>query len=57
MDLVSCAVSFFLGGVTAVIIMGLLVLFIDKPSGKNQDKQYLKQIADSLLRLTDLKKA
>ena len=57
MDLVSCAVSFFLGGVTAVIIMGLLVLFIDKPPGKNQDKQYLKQIADSLLRLTDLKKA
>jgi len=57
MDVVACGFSFLLGGVTAVIIMGLLVLFIEKTSTKTQDKQYLKQITESLVRLTDLKKA
>jgi len=57
MDLVACAVSFLLGGVIAVIIMGLLLLFIEKPLIKNKDNQYLKQIANSLLSLTEFKKA
>lgn len=57
MDVVACAVSFLLGGVTAVIIMGLLLLFIEKPLIKTKDNQYLKQIADSLLSLTEFKKA
>jgi hypothetical protein len=57
MDLLACAVSFLLGGVIAVIIMGLLLLFIEKPLIKNKDSQYLKQIADSLLSLMEFKKA
>jgi hypothetical protein len=54
---VACAVSFLLGGVAAVIIMGLLLLFIDKPLMKTKNNQYLKQIANSLLSLTEFKKA
>jgi hypothetical protein len=54
---VACAVSFLLGGVAAVIIMGLLLLFIEKPFIKTKDSQYLKQIANSLLSLTEFKKA
>ena len=57
MDMVACAVSFLLGGVIAVIIMGLLILFIEKPFMKTKDNQYLKQIAHSLLSLTEFKKA
>jgi len=57
MDLVACAVSFLLGGVIAVIIMGLLLLFIEKPLIKTKDNQYLKQIANSLLSLTEFKQA
>ena len=57
MDMVACAVSFLLGGVIAVIIMGLLLLFFEKPLIKTNDNQYLKQIANSLLSLTELKKA
>jgi hypothetical protein len=54
---VACAVSFLLGGVAAVIIMGLLLLFIEKPLMKTKNSQYLKQIANSLLSLTEFKKA
>jgi hypothetical protein len=54
---VACAVSFLLGGVAAVIIMGLLLLFIEKPLRKTKNSQYLKQIANSLLSLTEFKKA
>jgi hypothetical protein len=57
MDMFACAVSFLLGGVIAVIIMGLLLLFIEKPLIKTKDNQYLKQIANSLLSLTEFKKA
>jgi hypothetical protein len=57
MDVLACAVSFLLGGVAAVIIMGLLLLFIEKPFIKTKDSQYLKQIANSLLSLTEFKKA
>ena len=57
MDMFACAVSFLLGGVIAVIIMGLLLLFIEKPLIKTKDNQYLRQIANSLLRLTEFKKA
>jgi hypothetical protein len=57
MDMFACAVSFLLGGVIAVIIMGLLLLFIEKPLIKTKDNQYLKKIANSLLSLTEFKKA
>jgi hypothetical protein len=57
MDLVACGISFLLGGVTAVIIMGLLLLFIEKPLIKTKNNQYLRQIANSLLSLTEFKKA
>lgn len=57
MDMVACAVSFLLGGFIAVFIMGLLLLFIEKPLIKTKDSQYLKQIANSLLSLTEFKKA
>jgi hypothetical protein len=57
MDVFACAVSFLLGGVIAVIIMGLLLLFIEKPLIKTKNNQYLKQIANSLLSLTEFKKA
>jgi len=57
MDMVTCAVSFLLGGVIAIIIMGLLLLFIEKPLMETKDNQYLKQIANSLLSLTEFKKA
>jgi hypothetical protein len=57
MDVVACAVSFLLGGVIAVLIMGLLLLFIEKPLIKTKHNQYLRQIANSLLSLTEFKKA
>jgi hypothetical protein len=54
---VACAISFLLGGVAAVLIMGLLLLFIEKPLIRTKNNQYLKQIANSLLSLTEFKKA
>jgi hypothetical protein len=48
MDTVTCAVIFLLGGVATVIVMRLLFLFWNRPLMKNQDDQYLEQIANAL---------
>ena len=48
MDTVTCAVIFLLGGVATVIVMRLLFLFWNRPFKKNQDDQYLEQIANAL---------
>ena len=47
MNTVICAVIFLLGGVATIIVMGLLFLFLNRPL-KNQDDQYLEQIANAL---------
>ena len=57
MDIVACAGSFFLGGVTAATFMGLLLLFIENPLKKTKEDQYLKEIAHALLPLTECKGA
>jgi hypothetical protein len=49
MDLVACTGSFLLGGVSAVMIMGLLLLFLQHPKKRVRDDQLLKEIADALL--------
>jgi hypothetical protein len=57
MDLVTCAGSFLLGGVSAIILMGLLLLFIESPLNKTKEEHHLKRIALSLLPLTESKNA
>lgn len=57
MDVVACAGSFFLGGVAAATFMGLLLLFIENPLKKTRGDQYLKEIANALLPLTECKGA
>jgi hypothetical protein len=57
MDIVACAGSFFLGGVAAATFMGLLLLFIENPLRKTRDDQYLQEIANALLPLTECKSA
>ena len=47
MNTLICAVIFLLGGVATIIVMGLLFLFLNRPL-KNQDDQYLEQIANAL---------
>jgi hypothetical protein len=47
MNTVICAVIFLLGGVATAIVMRLLFLFLNRPF-KNQDDQYLVQIANAL---------
>ena len=47
MNTLICAVIFLLGGVSTVIVMRLLFLFLNRPL-KNQDDQYLEQIANAL---------
>jgi len=47
MNTVICAVIFLLGGVATVIVMRLLFLLLNRPL-KNQDDQYLEQIANAL---------
>ena len=48
MNTVSCAVIFLLGTVATVIVMRLLFLFLNRSFKKNQDDQYLEQIANAL---------
>ena len=55
MDMVTCAGSFLLGGVSSVTLMGLLLLFIEKSPKKSQDAQHLRQVATNLLKLTECK--
>ena len=47
MNTLICAVIFLLGGVATIIVMRLLFLFLNRPL-KNQDDQYLEQIANAL---------
>jgi hypothetical protein len=49
MDLVTCAGSFLLGGVSAIILMGLLILFMENPLKKPNHEYCLKKIALTLL--------
>jgi hypothetical protein len=55
MDLVNCAAIFLLGGVSAIILMGLLLFFIENPLHKPKQENCLKKIALSLLPLTEPK--
>jgi hypothetical protein len=55
MDMVTCAGSFLLGGVSAATLMGLLLLFIEKSPKKSKDVQHLRLVATNLLRLTECK--
>jgi hypothetical protein len=48
MDMVTWAGSFLLGGVSALLIMCLLLFFMEHPLKKSKDNQLLKQIADAL---------
>ena len=48
MNTVICAVIFLLGTVATLIVMRLLFLFLNRPFKKNQDDQYLEQIANAL---------
>jgi hypothetical protein len=57
MDLVTCAGSFLLGGVSAIILMGMLLLFIENPLKKSKENYCLKKIALALLPLTESKNA
>jgi hypothetical protein len=56
MDLIACTGSFLLGGVSAVMIMGLLLLFLQHPRKRVRDDRLLKEIADALLPGPELKK-
>jgi hypothetical protein len=49
MEVVAHAGSFLLGGVSAVLIMGLLLFFLQPPMRRLKDDQLLKQIAEALL--------
>jgi hypothetical protein len=56
MNLVACAGSFFLGGVSALMLMGLVLFFLDHPLKKS--KQYrLKKIVLALLPSTETRNA
>jgi len=57
MDVLTCAGSFLLGGISAIILMGLLLLFIENPLKKPKEGYCLKKIALSLLPLTESKNA
>jgi hypothetical protein len=49
MDLVTCTGIFLLGGVSAIILMGLLLLFIENPLKKPKEAYCLKKITLALL--------
>jgi hypothetical protein len=55
MDMVAYAGSFLLGGVSAILVMSLLLFFIEHPVKKPKDNQFLKQIAEALQTLPELK--
>ena len=58
MDMVTCAGSFLLGGVSAIILMGLLLLFIEKSPKKSKDDQLPQRRSSiALLPLTEFKNA
>ncbi len=49
MNLVAYAGSFFLGGVSVLLIMGLLFRFLHHPRKRVRDDQFLQEIADALV--------
>ncbi len=49
MEVVAHVGSFLLGGVSAVVIMGLLLFLLQPPAKRLKDDQLLKQIAEALL--------
>jgi hypothetical protein len=53
--MVTCAGSFLLGGVSGVILMGLLLLLIEKSPKKSKDAQHLRQVTTTLLKLIESK--
>ena len=55
MDMVTWAGSFLLGGVSALLVMCLLLFFMERPVKKPKDNQVLKQIADALQALPEFK--
>jgi len=57
MDVLTCAGSFLVGGISAIILMGLLLLFIENPLKKPKEGSCLKKIALSLLPLTESENA
>ena len=55
MDLVAYTGIFFLGGVSAILIMGLLFRFLHQPRKRVRDDQFLQEIAGALLSEPELK--
>jgi hypothetical protein len=55
MSLVACTGSFLLGGISAIMVMGLLFHFLH-PRKRVRDDQFLQEIADALLSGPELKK-
>jgi hypothetical protein len=49
MDLVAYTGSFLLGGVSALMILGLLFHFLNHPRKRVRDDQFLQEIADALM--------
>lgn len=56
MDLVAYIGSFFLGGVSALLILGLLFRFLHHPRKRVRDEQFLQEIADALLSGPEIQK-
>lgn len=56
MNLVTCAGSFLLGGVSALLLMGLVLLFIENPLKKSKEYR-LKKIVLALLPLIETRNA
>ena len=54
--MIAHAGSFLLGGVAAVMIIGLMLLFIQPRMKRPKDDQLLKQIADALMPSTEFQK-
>ena len=49
--MVTYAGSFLLGGVSGVILMGILLLLIEKSPKISKDAQHLRQLTPTLLKL------
>jgi hypothetical protein len=48
MDTITCAVIFLLGAIATIIVMHVLFRCLNRPLKRNQDDQYLEQIANAL---------
>ena len=48
MNMVTWVGSFLLGGVSALLVMCLLLCFMEYPVKKSKDNKILKQVADAL---------